>query len=204
MIYVYSSPRGSGKTTRAIELLNKNVDNVLMLQTLYQVKDVKPKIFESKTFNKKHSHLIDRKIKSFNSNLIGYRINDLIIDDPYFGFENVDVIDKIRQHNKSVLGNTIILTTFTEEESRYIQLAEKVRINASDEIGNLIPKTSNMVLNIYNKYIEVCYNELILLKMLSLDKDNIIVPPKDEYFKNVLAMINIPSDWTIKINELPC
>jgi hypothetical protein len=29
MIYVYSSPRGSGKTTRAIELLNKNVANFI-------------------------------------------------------------------------------------------------------------------------------------------------------------------------------
>lgn len=202
MIYFYFLGRQTGKTTKAIEIFNRDVDNMLMVHNTQTKQHLKDKILREALINPKHNYLLDRKIKSINESLIGYRCNNLIIDEPLDYTFNITGFNKqfndILQSLTFIVQKDVIIFQSIEDPKLFedIQIAKRIF-----DLYKINQPTSEKEIT---KTIEDIYHKIIMVDLLS-EQEKEIINLKDFKLK-VLNLINkLPFYMNIEIimNKLP-
>ena len=209
MIYFHFLGRQTGKTTKAIEIFNRDVDNMLIVPNA----DLKQKIInvirKDKNFNSKHDYLLDRKVKSMYENIRGYRCNNLIIDEPmetnldFTGFNN-SFNDKLRELSWAVQKDIIILQSIDNFKLlEYIEITD--RIIKIYQITNGKQPTTPTEKDI-TEIVENIHHQLTMINVLSDDVLENEIISLIEFKKKVFKLIKLlPFHLNIEIitNKLP-
>lgn len=208
MIYFYFLGRQTGKTTKAIEIFNRDVDNMLMVHDSSTKQHLKEKILREALINPKHNYLLDRKIKTINQPVIGYRCKNLIIDEPLdsnLDFNNNTFLLKLYELDELVEKDIIILQSIEEPKVfEYIQITNRIiEIYKTTEKKRYIKEIERE--KEINKITEEIYHKATMINILSEEIENEL--DSIDVFKNTIIKIleNIPlyKECIIITNKLP-
>jgi hypothetical protein len=207
MIYFHFLGRQTGKTTKAIEIFNSDVDNMFIVPNTDIKHKTINKIKNSDSFNKKHEYLLDRRVKTINDNLRSYRCNNLIIDEPLvpnFNFiskDNKSFGHKLNEFIPAVKKDIIIFQSIEDTK-----LFDDIQI--SKRIFDLYNfKTDyNPIIKDILETIEEMHHQIVMVDLLSEEVNNNEIISLEEFrlkILNILQTIPFNLGVEIIINKLP-
>lgn len=214
MIYFHFLGRQTGKTTKAIEIFNRDVDNMLMVHDSSTKQHLKDKILREALIDPKHNYLLDRKIKLINESVVGYRCKTLIIDEPLDSNLDFDSESKntssfrflLNNLSRSIKNDVIILQSIENEDLlKYVEITRRVNLiyKLRNSENNLTRKEHKELLN---NILEEIYHKATMIDVLSEDETkNELLPLEDfkDKIKKLIKIIPGHDKYEIITNKLP-
>jgi hypothetical protein len=214
MIYFHFLARQTGKTTKVIEIFNRDVDNMLMVHDSSTKQHLKDKILREALIDPKHNYLLDRKIKLINESVVGYRCKTLIIDEPLDSNLDFDSESKntssfrflLHNLSRSIKNDVIILQSIENEDLlKYVEITRRVNLiyKLRNSENNLTRKEHKELLN---NILEEVYHQVVMIDVLSEEETkNELLPLEDfkDKIKKLIKIIPGHDKYEIITNKLP-